>query len=351
MTQAIVLSRMLHANGHTIAHSFIGKSKRRAIPGYFFDQIGTEITQLESPNFILDKENKALKLGKSITYNARFLGTYKKSLDRIHQKVKETKPDAIINFYDFLGGIYFRLYNPAGVKHICIGRQFLSQHPGYPFVQGRKTEKKLFMANNRITSQKCDKYLALSFRPYEQQRINNLAVVPPLIKHEDLTGDTASEDFILAYMVNDGYAEELISWHTQNPGANVYCFWDRKNMPEVYTPQTNLTFHQINNALFKEMLMKCRAYITTAGFESVCEAMYLGKPVMMVPVAGQYEQACNALDGELSGAGIVSNSFDISKLLDYLPRHKPNREFRRWHEQATSKFLTELTNFEYYGQP
>jgi uncharacterized protein (TIGR00661 family) len=346
MTQAIVLSRLLRANGHQIVHTFIGKSKRRSIPEYFFKQMDADISELDSPNFVLDEENKSLKLGKSIGYNARFLKTYKKSLDQIHQKVQETIPDAIVNFYDFLGGFYFRIYNPVGVKHICIGRQFLSLHPSYPFVKGRKIEKKLFMANNAVTSQKCDLYLALSFRPYKPDRIDNLVVVPPLINHEEVDGESTTEDFILAYMVNDGYAEEVIYWHSRNPEVKVHCFWDRKNMPETYVPQKNLTFHQINNALFKDMLRRCKGYISTAGFESICEAMHLGKPVMMVPVESQYEQACNALDGELAGAGIIGSSFDISRLLDYLPKHSPSKDFRRWSEQATAIFLAELTNFK-----
>lgn len=36
----------------------------------------------------------------------------------------------------------------------------------------------------------------------------------------------------------------------------------------------------------------CSGYVTTAGFESVCEAMYLGKPVMMIPT--HVEQEINA---------------------------------------------------------
>jgi hypothetical protein len=58
----------------------------------------------------------------------------------------------------------------------------------------------------------------------------------------------------------------------------------------------------------------CRGLVSTVGFESICEAMYLGKPVMVIPVQGQYEQACNALDTVHSGAGIASEDFDFSKL-------------------------------------
>ena len=39
---------------------------------------------------------------------------------------------------------------------------------------------------------------------------------------------------------------------------------------------------------------RCRGVVCTAGFESVSEAMWLGKPVCMAPTPGHYEQRCNA---------------------------------------------------------
>lgn len=57
----------------------------------------------------------------------------------------------------------------------------------------------------------------------------------------------------------------------------------------------------------------CKAYASTAGFESICEAMYLGKPVLMVPA--HIEQDCNAYDAMKAGAGIISDSFDLQPLL------------------------------------
>ena len=345
MTQAIVLSSILLSNGHEIVHTFIGKSNRREIPDYFYEHIESGITELNSPNFILDKENKSLNLSKSIAYNAKFLGIYKKSLDQIHEVVKNTKPDAIINFYDFLGGFYFRFYKPKNVRHVCIGRQFLTHHPDYPFVSGRDVEKKLYLTNNKITSQKCDKYLALSFRPYSPAKVGNIVVVPPLLKPEIKQQKIINENFILGYMVNDGYAEEIIAWQAEHRETELHCFWDRKKMPEDYTPQPNLWFHQINNERFNDMMSRCKGYISTAGFESICEAMYLQKPILMIPVEGQYEQACNAVDAEISGAGIQSSSFDVSKLLEYISSYKPNTDFKNWSDQTESIFLRELTNF------
>ena len=86
----------------------------------------------------------------------------------------------------------------------------------------------------------------------------------------------------------------------------------------------------------------CKGLVCTAGFESVCEAMYLGKPVLMIPVAGQYEQACNALDAEASGAGMASDSFDFGKLenLTY-SNFEARLEVRAWNS-AWPKILCEL---------
>jgi uncharacterized protein (TIGR00661 family) len=345
MTQAIELGRILVKFGHEVVHTFIGASKRRKIPDYFYEQIPSEIETIRSPNFILDKDNKSLNLWKSITFNSKFLGAYKKSLDRVHQKVKQTQPDAIINFYDFIGGFYFRFYRPKNVKHVCIGRQFLTLHPDYLFAPDREVEKKLFLLNNKLTSQRCDKYLALSFRPYEPRRSGNMTVMPPLIKHETRQAHAVQEDFILGYMVNDGYAEDVIAQHKNFPQLELHCFWDRKNMPLTYSPHEHLTFHQIDNQLFTDYMQRCKGYISTAGFESICEAMYLGKPTLMIPVEGQYEQACNAIDGEISGAGKGASSFNISELLDVIDNYKTPVKFKQWASQAEAYFNEELTNF------
>lgn len=64
----------------------------------------------------------------------------------------------------------------------------------------------------------------------------------------------------------------------------------------------HLSFHQIDDVKFLNRMAGCRAYASTAGFESICEAMYLGKPVLMVPA--HIEQDCNAYDAYRSGAGI-----------------------------------------------
>ncbi len=84
----------------------------------------------------------------------------------------------------------------------------------------------------------------------------------------------------------------------------------------------------------------CKAYASTAGFESICEAMYLGKPVLMVPA--HIEQDCNAYDAMKAGAGIISDSFDLQPLLRFVGKYAPNRHFIYWVRSCERRIILEL---------
>ena len=151
MTQAVSLYQKLVENGHSIPCIFIGISNRRKIPEYFSKSIKSRVETIRSPNFITDKENKSIRLISSIFYNAWFLKKYYKSLHQIHSAVLEYKPDAIINFYDFLGGFYNYFFKPDP-KFFAIGHAFAAAHPDFQFIKGRWLEKHLFLINNKLNS-------------------------------------------------------------------------------------------------------------------------------------------------------------------------------------------------------
>jgi uncharacterized protein (TIGR00661 family) len=152
-----------------------------------------------------------------------------------------------------------------------------------------------------------------------------------------------TEDFILAYVLNDGYADDLAAQQRRHPSVKIMGFWDRKTAGDVTHLQKNVTFHQLDDVAFLDAMRRCRGFISTAGFESVCEAMYLGKPVYMMPANRQIEQQCNALDASLAGAGIWGFDFDLNRFLDYLPRHPASKgAFREWVESAAERYLERL---------
>lgn len=330
MTQAISLSQLLKSSGHEVVGICIGKSSRREIPDFVKNALNYPIHTFESPNFFTDKTGKGILLGKTIFLNLRLFPVFRRSLKFLHTIITETKPEIIINFYDILGGLYNFLYRPQS-EFWVIGHQYLLYHPEFLFSPNQKLQKLLFKFNTSITSLYANKKLALSFRPMRPSRDKKLVVLPPLLREEIRSIPTGEGDFYLSYMVNAGYGEDIIAFGASHPDLKIEVFWDKKDAPKVYTPLPNITFHQVNDRLFLQKMATCKGLACTAGFESVCEAMYFGKPVMVVPVKGQYEQACNAIDTENSGAGIYHHCFDFRLFDDYLKQNQvQNFSARDW---------------------
>lgn len=333
MTQAIALAAILEEQGHEISHILIGKSKRRQLPEFVRKNLKAPIVQFESPNFHTDKKGKSINLFKTITNNTLKSQQFIHSLKTIDQIVKEDQPDIIINFYDILAGLYNFSFRPKAAFW-TIGHQYLIYHSSFPFAPNNYIQKKLFQLNTWVTALGADKLLALSFRNYPENHHKKLVIIPPVLRSELHKLSTKEGDYILSYIVNSGYAEEIISFGIENPQIKIEAFWDQKESEKIYKPQPNITFHQIDDRKFLEKMANCKGLVCTAGFESVCEAMYLGKRVMMVPVSGQYEQACNAIDAQNAQAGLAHTTFDFKLFSDYLNKPvKKDESFRKWQQR------------------
>jgi hypothetical protein len=145
-------------------------------------------------------------------------------------------------------------------------------------------------------------------------------------------------------MVNSGYVDELLSWSNTHSTEELHFFWDKKNATFITPLSSSLTLHTLDDKLFLKFMAGSKGYATTAGFESVCEAMYLQKPVLMVPT--HIEQECNALDAMQSSIGVSAETFSLKLLIDFIPRYKPVPEFQSWIDNAEAIFIHELTTIQ-----
>lgn len=344
MTQALSLEQILKKNGHHVSSMVVGTSKRREIPSFFKARTNAVLHLVKSPNFYFRKDQKSIALWQTAYKNAVQIPLFLKEIVRIRKIIKAEKPDVIINFYDILGGFYFLLANP-NAKRLSLAHQYLAQHSSFPFAEGSLFQKRAYLLSNFLTSLNSHKALALSFDKLQQEQVNT-CIVPPLLRKEVKELTPANEGFILTYVVNKGYGDEILEWHQENRKVKLICFWDNYDYPDGWSPRKNITFRHLDDTAFLEAMAHCAGYVSTAGFESICEAMYLGKPVMMVPVKGHYEQACNALDAVRVGAGITANKFKLGPFLSHLTRatHQ-NKEFKNWADSAEMMLLKEIESF------
>lgn len=341
LTQALALRQMLLHEGHEVVKVLVGKSKSRVIPAFFQNQMGCDIEQFYSPNFRPSKDNRRFNLLRSITYNAFLVPSYVSSINMIHRNIKESGADIIINFYEVLCGITCKLFR-LGVPEVCVAHQYLFLHPAFQMPGKSPLSESMLKLFTRITCLGAAVKLALSIRWYDDDENLRIKVVPPLLRQEVKTTIRRHGDYIMGYMLNTGFAEDVKAWHKKHPHTHLHFFWDNPDAPEELKVDDTLSFHRLNDMKFLKLLAGCRAYATTAGFESVCEALYMGKPCMLIPA--HVEQECNAMDAEREMVGVVSVDFDIDKLKAFAHDYEEDVEFRMWENHADGRIMATIEN-------
>lgn len=339
LTQAISLSQTLRDTEYQLVAVLVGHAAERPVPHFFYEQIPAPIEAFCSPNLVFNSKGK-VDFKKTVTHHLpRFL-RFHQSLKQINEAVKRYQPDLILNFYEILGGFYNALYRPT-VPMVCVGHQYLFFHSQFQFPSKGNVDRFLVNFNSRLTALRAKRLLALSFDSPTDEAAKQLYIVPPLLRQEVHSLSISHNDYILVYLNHPSLYAEILEWHQRYPEVVLHCFWSKPDAPAEEKIDETLTLHRLDGATFLEMMSGCKALVTTAGFESVCEAMYLDKPVMVVPI--HYEQACNAADAERVGAGIAAERFDLSILVNYLPHHQSVGEsFRQWCREGQKQWLTHL---------
>ena len=344
MTQALALRALLARAGHRVCSVLIGRNARRDVPDFFLRKIDAPVAYLESPNFVCDAHNRSIRPLATLVEATRGLPRYRESLHCIDEHLRRYRPDVVVNFFEPLGGLYYARYRPA-VPMVAIAHQYVYLHPSYRFPAGHVAERTATRLFTRLTALGATWKLALSLHPMPAPgRDDTLAVLPPLLRDDVFRQRPAQQEpFFLTYLLNSGYADEIIRWHRRHPDQVLHCFWDNREARAVEHYDETLTFHRLDDEKFLALMARCRGLITTAGFESVCEAMYLGKPVLAVPVEGHFEQYCNSLDAVAAGAGLASRHFDIDRFARFVPSYRsPAPAFHRWVHQAEARFVDAL---------
>ena len=352
LTQALALRKILDAAGHQVPAVLLGRNPNREAPAFFLDKIDAPVERIDSPSFFMDGHRRAMaSLGATIWKNVPLIGRFREGLRTVGRAMERHQPDVVINFHEVLAGIHYALHRPAPPM-VCVAHQYMFQHPAYPsFPEGHHWDRWWLRFFVGATQLRAKKRLALSLYPAPHRREEGLVVMPPLLREAlaDPPPSSAETDreepFFLMYLLNSGYAEEVVRWHRRHPEVRLHCFWDRPGAASVEQYDDTLTFHALDDEKFLTMMKRCQGLATTAGFESVGEAMYLGKPVLMVPVEGHFEQHCNALDGRHAGAGVAARSFEhgLSRLKALVPHHEsPAPRFRRWLDGVPERFVREI---------
>ena len=285
------------------------------------------------------------KNNRSVSNAATLLGVfgslpkYFRILRQLDAIVRETQPDVILNFFEPMAAFYAltrrgdRRSSPSATSS-CSSIRAMSARRG---LWKQMLSMKIY---TRLLGARATK-LALRFIPRRICR-KKIIVGPPILRKQLFQLESnPNGDFVLVYLLNHGYAEQIIAWSAKNPQTKLHCFYDKPGAPAEFEPSPSLTFHRLDGEKFLKMMAECRHVVCTAGFESLGEAAWLGKPLFLVPVENHVEQQVNALDAQQAGIGLAEKSFNLDRLAE-LPASLPVEKFRNWAASAPEKLFAAI---------
>ncbi|MYF63289.1 MAG: glycosyltransferase [Rhodothermaceae bacterium] len=343
MTQALALASILRRAGHSICKTVVSKGGDSEVPSYFEEGLQSPVTQVPSGRFFVNKETRSVDWGRTILSNSFKWAQFNRSFAILSELLRSERPDVIVNFYEPLAGLFMLRERPV-TPMVAVAHQFMFLHPEYQFPSGYDVQKLSTISFTRLTGLGAERRLALSLYDAKPLPDKKIVVMPPLLRDEffELPKDL-SEPFFLVYLFHHSLSKDVIAWHERNPKVRLHCFWNNDDAEEVTHYSDTLTFHRLHGQRFLDMMARCQGIVTTSGFESMAEAMYLGKPLMLNPLHQHFEQHCNGLDGTSMGAAVQTSDFNLDHLTKFVPDYNfDTTKLRAWIGKAETMFVREL---------
>ena len=144
-------------------------------------------------------------------------------------------------------------------------------------------------------------------------KIDSAVLAPPIIRGQVSSLTPTIGEHILLYSTTGTDRNALLEI--------LHSFSDHKFLIYGFGQNSrdkNCIFKPRSTEGFLEDLASCRAVIASAGFSLISECLHLRKKMLLLPLAGQYEQIINAQYAEMLGLGISAEKLDSNNLASFL---------------------------------
>lgn len=146
-------------------------------------------------------------------------------------------------------------------------------------------------------------YLVTTFF-YPEVSAPRTTLVPSILRPEILAAERARGDHLLVYQTAEGNRSLPDALRAAGVPCRVYGY--RRDLTE---PERDgaLTYCPFDERRFVDDLASARGVVTGGGFTLISEAVYLGKPILSIPLGRQFEQVMNARYLARLGFGAVAD--------------------------------------------
>jgi uncharacterized protein (TIGR00661 family) len=233
------------------------------------------------------------------------------SVRRWMDAVSEWEPEVVVTDFEPLSGIYAR---SSHTPLVCVDNIHMIDRCRHDdeITAGARDDYRIARAVTRAMVPAAGDYVITTFFRPPLAR-GRTVLVPPIVRPDIEAAKPARGEHLLVY---SGGSEDLIdALRDCGVPSRVYGMRDGD---EVGTTDGSIEYRARSIDGFLEDLVSARGVITGGGFSLLSEAVYLGKPVLSVPLHGQFEQLMNARYLHREGYGMCAPAIDPATLTAFL---------------------------------
>jgi uncharacterized protein (TIGR00661 family) len=213
---------------------------------------------------------------------------------------RDWRPDVVVTDFEPLAAAYARVSRTPLIAVDNINMLDRCRHDA-EILAGHREDYAVARAVTRSMVPNAVWYLVTTFfEPPAAKRQTRL--VPPILRGEILAAAPEAGEHLLVYWGGDETALETL--RAAGVPARIYGMRDN---PGGVERDGNLEFRRRSNEGFVEDLRTARGVIAGGGFSLMSECVYLGKPMLAMPLRGQFEQVLNSRYLEREGYGIAAD--------------------------------------------
>ena len=308
MRSRVVLEHLIEA-GHTIEIMASG----RAVD--FLSKRFEGVNRIHGLHMIYE-ENR-VRRGKTLWSNVLSGATgIPKNIALYFESISSLHPEVVVSDFESWTYLYAKAHR---LPVLSIDNMQIINRTMIPsfITEGHETDFQIAKAFVKGKLPFCDEYLVTTFfRP--EIRKPKTKLFPPILRPEILAATRSRGEHLLVYQTaegNEGLADTL-----QKSGLECRIYGMRRDL-KAEEREGALIYRPFSEAGFIEDLASCKGVIAGGGFTLMGECVYLKKPMLAVPLAGQFEQVLNSRYLVHEGYGLMAESLsDPATIFEFVRR-------------------------------
>jgi uncharacterized protein (TIGR00661 family) len=225
--------------------------------------------------------------------------------------VHEWRPQVVITDFEPLAAVYARSSRTPLIAVDNINMIDRCRHDAEIIGAQREDYRLARTVTNHMVGGASEYVVTTFFRPPIARPRTTL--VPPIVRPEIEAAVSERGDHLLVYASDDPELREAL----RSCGRTCRVYGMRGGPAEAEV-DGNLELRPRSNDGFVEDLRTAAGVIAGGGFSLLSEAVYLGKPVLAIPLRGQFEQLMNARYLERDGYGLCAERVSPDVLRRFL---------------------------------